>query len=152
MKLQFHLLTAFPPHNVNRDEDGRPKTALLGASPRGRISSQAKKRALRFAPHFKDCQRATRTREAGILAFRRLVAAGLDEVDAAFAALGVNFALGGGDAKPTRETAQDLMTPQKRALDERERAIERIMAKEGKERAAAEVAAKDRALGTDQGW
>ena len=151
MKLQFHLLTAFPPHNVNRDEDGRPKTALLGASPRGRISSQAKKRALRFAPHFKDCQRATRTREAGILAFRRLVAAGLDEVDAAFAALGVNFALGGGDAKPTRETAQDLMTPQKRALDERERTIERIMAKEGKERAAAEVAAKDRALGTEQG-
>ena len=91
MKLQFHLLTAFPPHNVNRDEDGRPKTALLGASPRGRISSQAKKRALRFAPHFKDCQRATRTREAGILAFRRL-GRRLDEVDAAFAALGVNFA------------------------------------------------------------
>ena len=53
------------------------------------------------------------------------MAAGLDEVDAAFAALGVNFALGGGDAKPTRETAQDLMTPQKRALDEREKAIER---------------------------
>lgn len=37
--IQFHVLTAFPPHNVNRDEDGRPKTCTLGGSLRGRISS-----------------------------------------------------------------------------------------------------------------
>ncbi|MCM8738628.1 type I-E CRISPR-associated protein Cas7/Cse4/CasC [Azospirillum sp. A1-3] len=107
--LQFHMLTAFPPHNVNRDEDGRPKTCLLGGSLRGRISSQAKKRALRFAPHFPKTQRATRTREAGILAFRRLSAAGIDDALAAWAALAVNMAVGGGTAVPTLAEAETLL-------------------------------------------
>ena len=69
MFLQFHLLTTFPPHNVNRDEDGRPKTVTFGGTLRGRISSQAKKRALRYAAHFAGLQRSVRTREAGVLTF-----------------------------------------------------------------------------------
>src|SRR4051794_20988492 len=73
MFLQFHLLTAFPPHNVNRDEDGRPKTVAFGGALRGRISSQAKKRALRYAPHFENLQRSVRTREAGVFAFVSLL-------------------------------------------------------------------------------
>ena len=52
MFLQFHMLTAFPPHNVNRDEDGRPKTVRYGDVQRGRISSQARKRAIRMAGQF----------------------------------------------------------------------------------------------------
>ena len=107
--LQFHMLTAFPPHNVNRDEDGRPKTCLLGGAVRGRISSQAKKRALRFAPHFPKTQRATRTREAGILCFRRLTAAGIADAFAVWAALAVNVAIGGGSTMPTLADAEKLL-------------------------------------------
>lgn len=124
MFLQLHLLTTFPPHNVNRDEDGRPKTVAFGGTLRGRISSQAKKRALRYAPHFEGLQRSVRTREAGILAFvslmlgrmvddptRRpaafraaleelLAASKLDEAreaDAIRAAIAINAALGAGE-------------------------------------------------------
>ena len=36
--LQLHLLTALPPSNVNRDDTGRPKTAIVGGVTRLRIS------------------------------------------------------------------------------------------------------------------
>jgi CRISPR system Cascade subunit CasC len=50
--LQLHLLTAFPPANLNRDDTGRPKTAIVGGSERLRISSQALKRAWRTSDVF----------------------------------------------------------------------------------------------------
>ncbi len=52
--LQLHLLTAYPPANLNRDDTGRPKTALLGGTPRLRISSQSLKRAWRCSEVFRD--------------------------------------------------------------------------------------------------
>ncbi|KAA8425643.1 type I-E CRISPR-associated protein Cas7/Cse4/CasC, partial [Acetobacter sp. DmW_125123] len=45
--LQLHLLTFYPPSNVNRDDTGNPKTATVGGVTRLRISSQALKRAWR---------------------------------------------------------------------------------------------------------
>ncbi len=45
--LQLHYLTVYPPSNPNRDDLGRPKTALYGGVPRLRISSQSLKRAVR---------------------------------------------------------------------------------------------------------
>ena len=45
--LQLHLLTFFPPANLNRDDTGRPKTAVVGGTTRLRLSSQALKRAWR---------------------------------------------------------------------------------------------------------
>ena len=39
--LQLHLLTVYPPANLNRDDTGRPKTALFGGAPRLRVSSQS---------------------------------------------------------------------------------------------------------------
>lgn len=45
--LQLHLLTFYPPANLNRDDTGRPKTAQVGGVPRLRVSSQALKRAWR---------------------------------------------------------------------------------------------------------
>lgn len=149
--LQFHVLTAFPPHNVNRDEDGRPKTCILGGTPRGRISSQAKKRALRFAPHFPGHQRATRTREAGIQTFRRLTDAGMDRESAVWAALAVNFALGGGDKVPSREAAKELTAPTKKAAEQREKDIAAAQNKHGLDRDAAELFVLEHALRTDQG-
>ncbi|CCG42473.1 type I-E CRISPR-associated protein Cas7/Cse4/CasC [Magnetospirillum molischianum] len=50
--LQLHFLTAFPPANLNRDDTGRPKTAMVGGSERLRISSQALKRAWRTSDVF----------------------------------------------------------------------------------------------------
>lgn len=50
--LQLHLLTFFPPANLNRDDTGRPKTAVVGGAPRLRLSSQALKRAWRTSDVF----------------------------------------------------------------------------------------------------
>jgi CRISPR system Cascade subunit CasC len=50
--LQLHLLTFFPPANLNRDDTGRPKTAVVGGTTRLRLSSQALKRAWRTSPVF----------------------------------------------------------------------------------------------------
>lgn len=52
--LQIHMLTAYPPANLNRDDTGRPKTAMFGNVPRLRISSQALKRAWRTSEVFRD--------------------------------------------------------------------------------------------------
>ena len=51
--LQLHLLTFFPPANLNRDDTGRPKTAAVGGATRLRLSSQALKRAWRTSDVFK---------------------------------------------------------------------------------------------------
>ena len=50
--LQLHLLTFFPPANLNRDDTGRPKTAVVGGATRLRLSSQSLKRAWRTSPVF----------------------------------------------------------------------------------------------------
>lgn len=50
--VQFHLLTAYPPSNPNRDDQGRPKQAMMGGAPRLRLSSQAIKRAVRECSYF----------------------------------------------------------------------------------------------------
>ena len=39
--VQLHLLTFYPPSNLNRDDTGRPKSAVIGGVERLRISSQA---------------------------------------------------------------------------------------------------------------
>ena len=44
---QVHVLTAYPPSNPNRDDQGRPKSAMYGQVQRLRISSQAAKRSVR---------------------------------------------------------------------------------------------------------
>lgn len=52
--IQFHLLTFYPPANLNRDDTGRPKTAFLGGVERLRVSSQALKRAVRTSDVFQN--------------------------------------------------------------------------------------------------
>jgi CRISPR system Cascade subunit CasC len=51
--VQLHVLTFYPPSNLNRDDTGRPKTATMGGVERLRISSQAIKRAIRTSDVFK---------------------------------------------------------------------------------------------------
>jgi CRISPR system Cascade subunit CasC len=50
--LQLHFLTPYAPSNLNRDDLGRPKTALFGGSQRLRVSSQSLKRAWRTSDVF----------------------------------------------------------------------------------------------------
>jgi len=48
MQLEIHVLQSFPPANLNRDENGMPKSTIFGGRPRARISSQCQKRAVRL--------------------------------------------------------------------------------------------------------
>ena len=50
--LQLHLLTFVPPANLNRDDTGAPKTAMVGGDMRLRLSSQSLKRAWRTSEVF----------------------------------------------------------------------------------------------------
>jgi len=52
--LQIHMLTSYPPANLNRDDLGRPKTAIIGGTTRLRISSQSLKRAWRTSDIFEQ--------------------------------------------------------------------------------------------------
>jgi len=48
MQLEIHVLQSFPPANLNRDENGMPKSTVFGGYPRARISSQCQKRSVRL--------------------------------------------------------------------------------------------------------
>ena len=51
MKIEIHVLQNFPPSNLNRDENGMPKSCVFGGRNRARISSQCQKRATRLYYH-----------------------------------------------------------------------------------------------------
>jgi CRISPR system Cascade subunit CasC len=84
--LQLHLLTAYGPANLNRDDLGKPKSAVFGNAPRLRISSQSLKRSWRtsdlFAQHLDEKNLGTRTKRLGVEAFEEMIQAGLDEKNA----------------------------------------------------------------------
>lgn len=87
--LQFHLLTTYGPSNPNRDDQGRPKQAMLGGSPRLRMSSQSIKRALRESAFFELDLKGnigTRTKRLFEKLVEHLVAQGNTEDDARKAA------------------------------------------------------------------
>lgn len=83
--LQLHLLTAYPPANLNRDDLGRPKTAIFGGHPRLRISSQSLKRAWRTSDVFQEALAGhvgVRTRRMGVQVYEKLAAKGVPPKDA----------------------------------------------------------------------
>lgn len=57
--VQLHLLTSYPPANLNRDDLGNPKTARLGGVERLRVSSQSLKRAWRTSELFQQALAGT---------------------------------------------------------------------------------------------
>jgi CRISPR system Cascade subunit CasC len=80
--LQLHLLTSYPPANLNRDDAGQPKTARMGGATRARVSSQSLKRAWRTSDIFAEALAGhigTRTKRLAEDLMRRLIAAGKDE-------------------------------------------------------------------------
>lgn len=82
--LQLHFLTPYAPSNLNRDDLGRPKTALFGNTQRLRVSSQSLKRAWRTSDVFERElaeHLGTRTKRFGEL-IQPLLLKGLDEKQA----------------------------------------------------------------------
>ena len=88
--LQLHILTSYPPANLNRDDLGRPKTAVFGGQPRLRISSQSLKRAWRTSSVFEEklggidfeSDQGIRTKRFGREVYRRLIDGNVKEKDA----------------------------------------------------------------------
>jgi CRISPR system Cascade subunit CasC len=80
--IQLHLLTSYPPSNLNRDDLGRPKTAVMGGKTRLRVSSQSLKRAWRISDLFAEALKGhvgTRTKEMGIEIYNALTKKGVAE-------------------------------------------------------------------------
>jgi CRISPR system Cascade subunit CasC len=103
--IQLHLLTSYPPANLNRDDSGQPKTATLGGVLRARVSSQSLKRAWRTSEAFAiplAGHVGTRTKRLAEDLMKRLVTAGKDEKEARKIATGVAevFATVDTDAAP----------------------------------------------------
>jgi CRISPR system Cascade subunit CasC len=80
--IQLHILTAYAPANLNRDDTGRPKTAIMGGVERLRVSSQSLKRAWRTSEVFESALSGhigTRTRRLGSEIYKHLLAGGVAE-------------------------------------------------------------------------
>lgn len=80
--VQLHLLTAYGPSNLNRDDLGRPKTVTFGGATRLRVSSQSLKRAWRTSDVFSvelPGHLGTRTKRKGVAVQAALLDAGIDE-------------------------------------------------------------------------
>jgi CRISPR system Cascade subunit CasC len=83
--VQLHVLTSYPPSNLNRDDTGRPKTAVIGDCTRLRVSSQSLKRAWRTSEIFETALKGnigTRTKEMGIHIYQSLMKQGASEKNA----------------------------------------------------------------------
>ncbi len=111
--VQFHLLTAYPPSNPNRDDAGRPKQALVGGAPRLRLSSQSIKRALRESDYFRqglEGHVGTRTKRIAEEIEKELIDGGADAQDARDAAESVAAAFSKMETKKDTKSAQRMTT------------------------------------------
>ncbi|MDE0097277.1 MAG: type I-E CRISPR-associated protein Cas7/Cse4/CasC [Gammaproteobacteria bacterium] len=80
--VQLHFLTAYPPSNPNRDDQGRPKTAIYGGATRLRLSSQSLKRAARLSDAMNEALKGhmgERTQRLGEEVLRHLVDKGAND-------------------------------------------------------------------------
>lgn len=120
--LQLHLLTVYPPANLNRDDTGRPKTAQFGGQTRLRVSSQALKRAWRTSEAFKtalDGRLGCRTQRFAQEIEAHLLAGGADPAKAREIARKVGDLFGKmkgeKDANPTYLEQLAFIGPEERA-------------------------------------
>lgn len=76
MLIELHSLTSHAPANLNRDDLGRPKSAVFGGANRARISSQAIKRSIRTSNYLGenlDDKLSTRSRKIPQLIYNDLI-------------------------------------------------------------------------------
>jgi CRISPR system Cascade subunit CasC len=62
-RIEYHILQSFPVTCLNRDDNGAPKTAVVGGVNRARVSSQCWKRQVRLAMGGLGCELAVRTKK-----------------------------------------------------------------------------------------
>lgn len=104
--LQLHLLTAYPPSNLNRDDTGRPKTAVFGGTTRLRISSQSLKRAWRTSSVFEARladRMGIRTQRLGEKVQKHLEEGGMEEKKAVEIAKKIAGVFGKSEDKAKRD-------------------------------------------------
>lgn len=109
--IQLHLLVSYPPSNPNRDDLGRPKTAVMGGANRLRISSQSLKRAWRQSDIFSEAltgNKGVRTKSMGIEVQKSLVAKGVPEKKAIEYAASIAGVFGKNKAKDKGDPYQEL--------------------------------------------
>lgn len=122
--LQLHMLTAYPPSNVNRDDMGRPKTAVVGGATRLRISSQALKRAWRTSDVFETALKGyvgTRTKALGEEIYQDMINSGVSEKNAVTWATAMVARFGkvetDKDAKKEAEDEEDVSDKKKKTKE-----------------------------------
>lgn len=120
--VQLHLLVPYPPSNPNRDDLGRPKTAVMGGAERLRISSQCLKRAWRGSELFEAALKqfkGTRTKALGEHVLKRLLQGGVEETLARTAAEKIAAVFGklGAESGDTDGEASDA--PKRKAKKEK---------------------------------
>ncbi len=120
--IQLHILTSYPPANLNRDDMGRPKTAKMGGVDRLRISSQSLKRAWRTSELFESAVKGhigTRTKKLGVEVYNKFIEGKVTEKDAiewAKNIAGVFGKLKGKDSSNT-DTTEETDTKKKKGKD-----------------------------------
>jgi CRISPR system Cascade subunit CasC len=139
--IQLHLLTSYPPANLNRDDLGRPKTAVMGGVPRLRVSSQSLKRAWRTSETFMEALKGhvgTRTKAMGVEIFKALNEKGVADkkaMDWAKAIAGV-FGKPKTLSKKEKESLKGLDKKERLAREKTELEIEQLAHFSPEEKAA----------------
>ena len=133
--VQLHFLTVYPPSNPNRDDVGRPKSAIYGGVHRLRLSSQSLKRAARMSPAMSEALKGNmgeRTQRLGDELLRHLCAQGADDgkarkiseqVASVFGKLDTTAAKKRGDHVRIRQLAFISPDERKAAFEMAERAL-----------------------------
>ena len=75
-RVEFHILQSFPVTCLNRDDVGAPKSAVVGGTPRARVSSQCWKRQVRLAMHEMGLKIGMRTKLVSDLIAQECIALG----------------------------------------------------------------------------
>ncbi len=122
--VQLHVLTSYPPSNLNRDDTGRPKTALVGDAMRLRVSSQSLKRAWRTSEIFEAAvgkHLGTRTKMMGAEVFKTLTDAGIADKPAREWTRAIAGQFGKLKADKKSESGEDLQIEQLAHLSPAER-------------------------------
>lgn len=142
--LQLHMLTVYGPSNLNRDDTGRPKSAIFGGVSRLRVSSQSLKRAWRNSEIFStrlDGHLGERTQRLGKIVLDHLLAGGMaaDKAQDTARTIATVFGKikGEGDKNPTYIEQLAFISPEERA--EALRLADRVLSGEAIEPKAKEI-------------
>ena len=127
--VQLHFLTVYPPSNPNRDDMGRPKTAVYGGVHRLRLSSQSLKRAARLSAALSDALKGNmgeRTQRLGDEVMKHLRERGADDGEAREIAKQVAEVFGKFDTEAEKKNPDHIRIRQLAFIspDERQAAME----------------------------